>query len=210
MVNLKINSMKPESIKSLQNTHDLMLEALRHREQEMVKYLAILVPALGAYGWLIKNAIDDKNGLFLLGTIGVILLLFLGAIYSLSLGYNFRYVVMQLAKLEDILQISDAMLVKWPRTEQDIINRYRRCNKPWCEPPELIKVFWITFLIGILGVAVSACIIKPEATLLWILIPIGALCICYSGICLPIRYGVKLHNSAKAEYKEKLKGKKNV
>lgn len=37
----------------LQNTHKLLLEALRHREQEIFRYLGILVPTFGGFIWLL-------------------------------------------------------------------------------------------------------------------------------------------------------------
>jgi hypothetical protein len=38
---------------ALESMHKLLLEALRHREQEIVRYLAILGPALGGFVWLL-------------------------------------------------------------------------------------------------------------------------------------------------------------
>ena len=90
--------------------HRLFLEALRHREQEIFHYLAILGPALGGFGWILYNRIGRQVE-FAVGTIFVIALLLLGALYSLALGYNYRYIVLELAKLETVLKIKDAMLL---------------------------------------------------------------------------------------------------
>ena len=86
----------------LENMHKLLLQALRHREQEIVRYLAILGPALGGFAWLLYWSKDGVN--LTVGTMGVLFLLFLGAIYSLALGYNYRCIVLELAKLEAVLQ----------------------------------------------------------------------------------------------------------
>lgn len=61
--------------------HEALLEALRHREQEIFSYLAILVPALGGFLWLLlhRSAAGNSGDLALFaGTLGTLLLLFLG------------------------------------------------------------------------------------------------------------------------------------
>jgi hypothetical protein len=82
--------------------HELLIESLRSREQEVFRYLAILVPALGGFAWLLATK-NTSIGLFVVGTMGAQFLLLLGALYSLSLGYNFRYITLELAKIESRL-----------------------------------------------------------------------------------------------------------
>ena len=138
----------------LENMHKLFLEALRHREQEIFRYLAILGPALGGFMWLLQ--IDAEKKIFVMGTISVILLFLLGGIYCLALGYNFRYITLQLAKLESILKVKDSILVGWPKSPEDFIERYRLLwGIPWCTPPEIINVFWWAFSMGISGVTLT-------------------------------------------------------
>ncbi len=50
---------------ALGNMHQLFLEALRHREQEIFRYLAILGPALGGFMWLIQS--EASNGVVVTG-----------------------------------------------------------------------------------------------------------------------------------------------
>jgi hypothetical protein len=69
-------------------------------------------------------------------------------VYALSLGYNYRYIVFQLAKIESVLKIKDAMLDGWPRS----VDEFKKYSS-WCEPPEIIKVFWIGFTVAILFVS---------------------------------------------------------
>ena len=38
----------------------------------------------------------------------------------------------------------------------DFRERYRWRTIPWCTPPDMIKVFWLAFLVGILGVTMVA------------------------------------------------------
>jgi hypothetical protein len=202
-----------QNIAALKNMHSLFLQALRHREQEIFRYLAILGPALGGFLWLLQRDVGER--IFVVGTLSVISLLLLGALYSLALGYNYRYVTFELAKLESILKIKDAMLVSWPRAPKHFLERYKLfCCIPWCTPPEIIKVFWGAFLLGIVGVIVTICyysklsllsilsnLIKLDMTKLSLMISFGLICIAIGGIILPIHYGCKLLKTFKAERK---------
>lgn len=185
----------------LESMHKLLLEALRHREQEIVRYLVILGPTLGGFIWLIYSGSENTKA-FIIGTVGVNFLLLLGTLYSLSLGYNYRHIVLELAKIEAVLGIKNAMLEGWPRSPADFLDRYRIFNHlPWCTPPEVIKVFWIAFLVGIIGVTVTACIYKPDITLFKIVIPSGVACLIL-GLFSPIWFGWKLHNKCRQEPKD--------
>jgi len=62
-----------------ESMHGALLEALRHREQEIFSYLAILVPALGGFLWLLlhRSGTDSSGNLALFaGTLGTLLLFF--------------------------------------------------------------------------------------------------------------------------------------
>jgi hypothetical protein len=128
----------------LHNMQKLFLEALRHREQDIIRFLAILGPALAGYVWLLKEYYNEQIGLqtLIIGKIGIILILLCGAWYAITLGYNFRSILMQIAKIESALGITQFTLKKWPRKPKDFY------DEP-CYPPEIIKVFWFAFLIGI-------------------------------------------------------------
>jgi hypothetical protein len=135
----------------LREIHGSLLAALRNREQEIFRYLTILGPALGSYAALFYFHIPaDRPNLFLFGTISVLLSLLLEALYTLALGYNFRYVNLEIAKIENLLGIRDAMLLAWPKSRQDYLTRR------WCVPPEIIQVFWYAFLCAILWVFATA------------------------------------------------------
>lgn len=228
--------------RAVENMHQLFLEALRHREQEIFHYLAILGPALGGFVWLLYTGsagaqrVDDAPlavapgglsvGVFVVGTVTVLLLLLLGAVYSLALGYNYRYITLQLAKLEGRFQIKQYMLEGWPRSRRQFLARhqasrtiprfirrsgfgslqrrssYRRLrNIPWCTPPEIIKVFWHGFLIALLGVALAASIYRPHALVLLTVIPLGVMCLFIGGCFFPHHYGRKLRKQCRQEPK---------
>jgi hypothetical protein len=169
----------------------LLLEALRHREQEIFRYLVILGPALGGFVWLLHSA-PQETLLLTAGTMGVQLLLLLGTIYSLALGYNYRYIVLQLAKLEFFLEVTEVMLAGWPRSRKNFLDRYKLLSKiPWCTPPEIIKLFWWAFLVGIAFVTVTACMAQDRPFKLWFVLPTGMVCL-LTGFTLPIWFGFKL------------------
>ena len=187
---------------ALTNMHQLFLEALRHREQEIFRYLVILGPTIGGFMWLINNdAVNDavNNKVFVVGTVGVLLLLLLGAVYAIALGYNYRYITLQLAKIETKFDIKDYMLGSWPRMPDEFVKRYRFLGCPCCTPPDIIKVFWLAFLAGIIGVTVSTYFVKPSVPLLVMVIHVGVACLVVGGLLAPWYYGQKLHELCNQE-----------
>jgi hypothetical protein len=176
--------------------HKILLETLRQREQQIIQYLAILVPAFTGFGWLAWNLDAAHKQVFVYGTLAVMGLLYLGAFYSLSLGYNFRYIVLELSKLEVALKIESAMLIAWPRTRKQF-SRYKICNTtiPWCAPPGIIKIFWYAFVLGILGVMITGYSLAPERILL-----IFGEFLFLTGFLLPIWYGFKFRKLWKKEF----------
>jgi len=200
------NSLTNLSNTGLQDNHKLFLEALRHREQEILQFLAILVPALGGFGWLLRldcrQACPSNFVIFPAGTIGILLLLLLGAVYSLALGYNFRVITLQQAKLEKCMGITHATLKRWPRTPEEFINRYKCCcHIPWCTPPEIIKFFWMAFILGIIGVTLTASLSNHGAKVLATVIPFGSVSFLI-GLLLPIIFGYKLKEICEDEKKD--------
>ena len=97
----------------------------------------------------------------------MLLVLLMGAFYSLALGYNYRYIILQLAKLEATdtlaLKSKDVVLAYWPRKVEDFEKGSRWGVIPWCTPPDIIKVFWIAFLVCILGVTAVAYSVNLDA-----------------------------------------------
>ncbi len=181
---------------TLEGMHKLLLEALRCREQEIFRYLAILGPALAGFVWLLDSSTQKIH--LTVGTIGVQLLLLLGAFYSLALGYNYRYIVLQLAKLEAFLGVRHVMLVGWPRSPEDFLKRYQLLSKiPWCTPPEIIKLFWGAFLVGLAFVTVTA--IEQEKPISLRLVGLTGLVCFVTGVTLPIWFGRKFCKLCKKE-----------
>jgi len=152
------DKLSEEQRTAVANMHKTFLEALRHREQEILRFIAILAPALVGFIWLL-NEVDWKSekGIFIftVGTLGILFFLLLGAVYSLALGYNFRYVTLQLAKMESdfCLNIKEFILKSWLRTPKEWKEKYKNGN---CFPPEIIKVFWLSFIIAKLLVVLAA------------------------------------------------------
>ena len=176
-----------------ESLHNLYLETLRHREQEIFRYLAILGPALAGFIWLLDAfGKDETKTIFIIGTMGVISLLLLGAIYSSALGYNYRYIIILLAKLEVYYGLKDIVLVDWPRNKKAFIEQNKFSQKvpiPWCKPPEIINVFRRAFFGVTIGVTIAACVYKPDV--LVIVGGFGLFCLfieCY----FPYHFGKKI------------------
>jgi hypothetical protein len=191
----------------LEKMHGLLLEALRHRKQEIFNYLAILGPALAGFAWLLYADDQAANkpvgvGLFLFGTASALSLLFFGAVYSLMLGYNYRYITLQLAKIEYILNMKEAMLEGWPKLPQ-AFGRYKWCAIPVCTPPEIIKVFWAAFLAGLGGVMLTAWFWKPHHCSVYaVVLGVGIPYFVGGGILCPVYLGSKLNKLRLKESEE--------
>lgn len=185
--------------KALEQMHGSLIEALRSREQEIFRYLAILGPALGGFGWLYYKAETTRDfavALFTFGTVSSQLLLLLGAVYSVTRGYNFRYALLELAKIESVLGIRSAMLVGWPKCRE-------KFQKPWCLPPEMIQVFWIAFLLGIVVVTIAAAAYlihdaPHNLACVVIVVAFGIIC-AFIGLVCSKYYGRKLTSLATKE-----------
>jgi hypothetical protein len=186
---------------ALLNMHKTFLEALRHREQEILRYIAILAPALGGFVWLLCKLnleLTREAFTFAVGTVGVLFLLLVGAVYSLALGYNYRIITFQLAKLEaKALKIREFVLESWPRT----LEGFEKYNP--CYPPEIIKVFWLAFSVCIVGVMLTVILVPPlnknwpiKAAILLV----GAVCL-YITLKAPRWYGAKFKEAWTKEEK---------
>lgn len=194
----EINKKSSQSNETMiENTHKLFLEALRHREHQIVQFLAILVPTLGAFLWLLRpvkceeGTLPVSPELIATGAIAAIFLLCVGAVYAVTLGYNFRSVVMQMAKIEWKKNIRGYTLNAWPRCPNDFKTCYLR-------PPEMIMVFWVSFLVGIVGVAGAAWyhLNSIPACCLVMLFAFMALMVT---VLIPLLYGCKLTKMAEKE-----------
>jgi hypothetical protein len=194
--------------------HHLFLEALRHREQEVLTYLVIIGPALGGFVWLIsKYPKEIGKGVFCFGAIGLIFIMLLGACYCIALGYNYRTLTFQIAKEEKNMGISDTVLSAWPRDFSDwiertklghyfsFLQRYKGSKVfdwAWCFPPELICVFWYAFVIGIIYLTVVSCILAKSILVRVVVAGFGLLCLKLS-LFVPHIYGKKLRSVCQKE-----------
>jgi len=106
--------------------------------------------------------------------------------YSLALGYNFRSILLQLAKFENRLGIKPAMLRGWPKSLSSF-NKYT-C---YCTPPEVILVFWWSFVFSIIGVCAAAIIVEPHLSVWLIVGAVGVSCFLCATLS-PLCFGWKL------------------
>ncbi len=205
-------NLNDEQRMTLVNMHKTFLEALRHREQEILRFIAILAPALGGFVWLLKQSLTNEHEsyVFIVGTLGIQLFLLLGAVYSLALSYNYRQIIFQLATIEEkgCLDIDKYILEIWPRKTCDF-RKYRLKILPWCDPPEIIKCYWFAFIIGIIGVTLAVQFMHPTIKGCFgkrLILGVGLSCLIISFFA-PVWFGYKLHKVA--DKQENKKGNKN-
>jgi hypothetical protein len=162
---------------ALENLHRSLLDSLRKREENILQFIAILGPALGGYFWLIAR-MYDKNDMesFFIGTVSIIFFLSVGLHYSVALGFGFRAFQLQIKKLESNFEIQDQILIAWQKSQI--------CY----EPPEIIKVFTISFLMAICAITViSICVCCENVAFQLGLLIVGTgnillvilVCLCY-------------------------------
>lgn len=200
------NSLNDDQRTAVENMHKTLLEALRHREQEILRFIVILAPALGGFIWLLNLESKNETFIFTVGTLGILFLLLVGAVYSLALGYNFRYVTFQISKMESdyCLNIKEFMLNSWERTADKWAEKYK--NKR-CFPPEIIKVFWLSFVIAKVLIVLAATFFlhtKCENMMrqICMIISGGLFCIVIAALIAPFYYGSKLYEICDTERKE--------
>jgi len=87
--------------------------------------------------------------------------------------------------------LSRVILEGWPQSRKYFLKRY-------CTPPEIIKLFWLAFLIGILFVTITASIETAGEITSWLVNLIGYSSI-LAGLMLPIIFGCKLRKLAEEE-----------
>ena len=206
---------------ALLDMNKLFLEALRHREQEIIRYLVIIGPALGGFVWMLSRYYDHPQNFgpeaLAIGSVGLILLLLLGAWYCMALGYNYRSVVLQLTKTEDALDVSSVVLKAWPGSPEDVIKstklgsvRFVRVilrlkensfcyNLPFMLPPEVICVFWVACVAGIGYLTISTCLALDSGCSAKLVARVGIVCLVIAFLGSPACYGIKLRRLCEKE-----------
>lgn len=188
---------------TIENLHKSLLDSLRQREQEILQYIAILAPALGGFIWLLAEFYERGNAfVFLIGTVGIVFFLLVGAIYSIALGYSHQCFILQLTKIEkeSCLNIQQHILKAWPKNAKDVSEKCL-LKIPWCMPPEVIKVFWAGFVVaisGITGVSVYICCVQ-KVDGCWILLLSGLLAFTLALLAAPIWFGCKIQKVCENE-----------
>ena len=180
-------------------SHRLMLEALRQREQEIIRFLVVLGPALAGIIWLLNSYTTSKiyEVTFTVGIVGVNSALLIGGAYCIALGYNYRYVLYVKTLLEKEANIDNIMPKAWPKSKEQLIGKlYKRiCKKHWgpfCYPPEIIKIFWIAFLFVIIGIMPITLIINQSGFSRLLELASGVMAVIMGGCLIPKYYGKKL------------------
>ena len=175
---------------ALLNMQKLYLEALRSRENEVLQFIVIIASALGGFSWLLGGLVSgqphfsaDALQLFIFGVLAILLLLSLGAMYTLALGYNYRSMLLQIRKLEEALKVNEVVLCSWSTAK--------------CEYslPEILKHFYTAYLLGHLLVALSTAYIfrlHKLPVLAYFSLIMEVLVLSYLYVFLPNEYGIKI------------------
>lgn len=191
-------------------THDLLLQALRHREQDVLRFLAILGPALAGVVYLHSPKIlgDNSNLMsYVLGIYAALGVLIISCVYTIALGYNYRYLTLQLAKLESkkCLGIDAGILNAWPRSAHRFVEKYRIFGCiPCCIPPGNINVFYWASIMAIIALIIIRFVFTPVNLTPGLGIAWKIFCpTCFIGLGFslfqPIWAGSKLHKAARME-----------
>ncbi len=171
--------------------NELYLRALRQREDDVVKFLGLLVPALVGYIWLLTKSSEVCEQTLFSGTVGVIFVLSVGAVFTVALGFNYRYITLQMAKIDVFYSVDKLVLKKWPRKPGDF-------KMIFCSPPEILKIYWISYLILILLICCISCLFIDKCSYLCIIFVISFIALLFS-ILLPFYYGCKIQKICELE-----------
>lgn len=160
--------------------HRIMLEAMRSRESEILRFLGFLLPAIAglfAIGWLRSDTALVPIRI-LLPSISLlsIIILFFGAWYALALSYNYRYIHIVVYHLQEHLGLR-RFQPQWEpvRFERPSRNpRYKSCDclhrcYKWFDyllfgfAPEIIRTQLSLFVVLIPGVALASTLASINA-----------------------------------------------
>jgi hypothetical protein len=147
--------------------HRIMLEAMRAREGEILRFAAFLLPALGvilASPWVAKVQGKTPPYALLFTTLAVIILLFFGGWYALALSYNYRYLKIVVCRVQDLLRLDRFVPTKWTDPYGKPENRWRKRLKllSFDFAPEIFRTMVWLFVALILFVCVGFVLIsKP-------------------------------------------------
>jgi hypothetical protein len=202
----------------------LLLEALRRREEEVLRYLAILGPAFGGLFYLVTMSgrcpKDDNIWTFCVAIAGLEALLLLGAWYCSALGYNYRSIIIQVVKLEETLKVQDSVLNAWPKTigkcaKRSQLGHYfqwlseerhpKIYKLPWCFPPAIINVFLWAFCLSIVYFTLSTIIICGWYWQVEVATVFGVMFLFFS-LYAPYYFGKKLKRVCDMEKQEDKQG----
>jgi hypothetical protein len=167
--------------------HKLFVEALRHRESGVLQHVVLLGAALSGFAWLLKNNGQcEPVSSFTIGTVAVLFLLTLGAIYCYVSSFNYRCFLLQVAKLERYAHAERYILKQWHPNK--ISNKiYGKSLHWWWFGPDIINVFWWSFLLAAIGVIGSYYYVsKNNCSHCWAIV--FSLCIIFLNVLVVCTY----------------------
>ncbi len=126
---------------------------------------------------VVNERLDEM--LFCVASVALSLLLFLGSLYTLALGYNYRYLTLLVAKIECLIGVEPYVLRCWPRHPRKFIENCRVACKDgrlrkiplvrkhlplgYLLPPEIIKCYFFGCTGGIAFFAIVTCLLTESS-----------------------------------------------
>lgn len=179
MTNIKPDNSNTNKHQASLDLHKIMLEAMRSRESEILRFFGFFIPAIVGFfvvGWLKagESAIPAKILLPAVSAV-TILILFFGAWYALALSYNYRYIQLVTWSLQEHLGLTQFQPEWKPK-------RFRCGNlKFFSFAPEIFRTQLWLFIALIFAAAIffSFAGISLMCTLHWLIYAIWVEAICF-------------------------------
>ncbi|MGD0267395.1 MAG: hypothetical protein ABSD47_20995 [Candidatus Methylomirabilota bacterium] len=138
--------------------HKIMLEAMRAREGEILRFAAFLLPALGgiiAFPLVVKVQGTTVPGAPFITTLTVMILLFFGGWYALALSYNYRYLKIVVCRLQHVLSLNSFLPTEWRKGEGKWAKIPRGKLLLFGFAPEIFRALVLLFVVLILFIGVA-------------------------------------------------------
>ena len=163
-------SRQEENFQMARSQYELFVKSLDKHYSEVLKFLAIIVPSLAAFGIAVNQFVGSNSPMplsyFLFVTFTALTVLGWGAVYVLTLSYRFQYLRFIVSKIEAKYELTDFMPTSFAPEKMT-----RRESLSLEILPEIMKIHFSFFIISIIMVIVTSSFLLDY--LMWIvLIPL--------------------------------------
>jgi hypothetical protein len=148
-------SRQEENFQMARSQYELFVRSLDKHYTEVLKFLAIIVPSLAAFGIAVNQFISSSSPMpssyFVFVTFAALAVLGWGAVYVLTLSYRFQYLRFIVSKIEEKYELTDFMPTSFAPVKMT-----RRESLSLEILPEIMKVHFSFFIISIIIVIVTS------------------------------------------------------